>query len=126
MTATLISNMNPYTWGQQTNQAVGRIVSLNTTLARLQEAVATASSGWDGIAGTQFEIGNTQTGTGVAPAASMPLNQNLFGVQADPANPGVKGMDYSYAIGQLWIAWQAFWTAAQPYIEQLDNGVVTM
>lgn len=117
MTATIISNQFPYTWGQSTNQAIGKIVSLQQQLGRLQEAVATASSGWEGTAGTQFEIGNTTETTS---------NQNLFGVQCDPANPGAKGEDYSYAIGQLWIAWQAFWTAAQPYIEQLDNGVQTM
>lgn len=117
MTATIISNMMPYTWGQQTNQVIGKIVTLQQQLGRLNEAVATASSGWQGTAGTQFEIGNTTDTAG---------NQNLFGVQADPATPGAKGEDYSYAIGQLWAAWSTFWTAAQPYIEQLDNGIQTM
>lgn len=120
MAATIISNTSPYTWGVSTNQSIGRIVSLQQQLARLQEAVATASSGWTGTPGAQFEIGNTI-------AAGTPnSNQNLFGVQADPANPGQKGEDYSYAIGQLWLMWQTFWTGAQPYIQQLDNGVQTM
>lgn len=117
MTATIISNMMPYTWGQSTNMIVGKLVSLQQQMGRLQEAVATASSGWDGTPGTQFEIGNT---------TETASNQNLFGVQCDPTTPGSKGEDYSYAVGQLWTAWQAFWTAAQPYIEQLDNGVQTM
>jgi hypothetical protein len=117
MTATIISNTPPYQWGMETNRTIGRLLNINQQLARLQEAVATASAGWTGVDGAQFEIGNTTNGNS---------NQNLFGVVADPETPGAKGKDYSYAIGQLQTAWATFWTAALPYIEQLDNGVVTM
>jgi len=117
MTATIITNTAPYTWGMETNRTVGRLLNVNQQLARLQEAVATASSGFTGTDGTQFEIGN--------PGANG-ATQNLFGVVADPAEPGAKGKEYSYAIGQLQAAWASFWTTALPYIEQLDNGVSTM
>ena len=113
MAAILIANTMPFNFGQMTNQQVARIIAANTAMQRLNEAVATASSAFTGTAGTQFEVGNTD------PANVVP---NLFGVQADPANPGKSGNDYSYAIGQLSTVWQTFWTAAQPYLEQLDNG----
>jgi hypothetical protein len=111
MTATIISNSMQYTFGMMTNQAISRMIALNTTMARLNEAVATAASGFDGVAGTEYEIGPVP---------------NTFGVQPDPAAPGTKGQDYSYAIGQLATAWQAFWATAAPYIEQLDNGTPGM
>jgi len=56
----------------------------------------------------------------------QPTVPNLFGVVADSANPGAKGTDYSYAMNQLNAAWQTFWTAAAPYVEQLDNGTPSM
>lgn len=117
MTATIISNQFPYSWGQATNQAIGKLISLQQQMGRLNEAVVTASANWEGTPGTQFEIGN---------ATETSSNQNLFGVQCDPTNPGSKGQDYRYAVNQLWDAWQAFWTTALPYIEQLDNGIQTM
>jgi hypothetical protein len=107
MTVTLISNMQPYTFGQMTNRMIGNLISGNTQMARLKDAIATASSGFEGTDGTQFETGPVQ---------------NLFGVIADMNNPGAQGLNYQYAIEQLAVAWETFWTAAQPYIEQLDNG----
>jgi hypothetical protein len=112
MATTIIANNPPYTFGVMTNRLISGIISANTTMARLNEAVATASAGYAGTPGTQFEI-STLGGT---------LPVNLFGVQADPDDPGQRGSDYSYAIGELNTAWQAFWEAARPYIEQLDNG----
>jgi hypothetical protein len=115
MTATVINNQTPF--GQMTNQTVNRLISLNGAIVRLQEAVATASSGYDGVPGTQFET-NT-TGTMMAPP-------NNFGVQGDPANPGAKGTDYQYAIDSLGTAWKAFWPTIVPFLEQLDNGGMAM
>ena len=114
MASTIISNQGQYTFGQMTNRLIGALIDGNTSLERLNEAVATASAGFTGTPGTQFEINNAMGG-GMG-------SQNLFGVVADPEEPGAKGNDYSYAIGQLHSAWQAFWAAAKPYVEQLDNG----
>jgi hypothetical protein len=116
MTTTIVSANAPYTFGQLTNQNVARLLSLNTALTRLHEAIATASSGYTGEPGTEFEIGNPNNGGPFPPVA-----QNLFGVQAS-ATPGEQGQAYSYAIGQLFSTWETFWAAAAPYIEQLDNG----
>ena len=102
MTTTVISSN--VSFGQMTNGAVSRLLNLQLTLTRLQEAIATASSGYGGQPGTEFE------------------DQSLFGVKADPASPGTQGQAYAYAVGQLYTQWQTFWTAATPYIEQLDNG----
>jgi hypothetical protein len=120
MTATIISNTGQYPFGMQCNQMVGRMISLNTTVQRLNEAVATASSGFSGVAGTEFEI---IVGMASPDAPAVPNN---FGVQQDPAAPGQKGQDFSYAVGQLAAAWATFWTAAAPYLEQLDNGGMSM
>ena len=74
-------------------------------MLRLKDAVATAASGYDGVPGTEYEGDGTN-----------------FGVVPGTA-PGEKGADYAYAINTLATAWETFWTAAQPSIEQLDNGV---
>ena len=103
MTATVISNATPF--GAATNSMIAGLYSTSEAMARLQSAVATASSGFNGTPGTEFENGSN------------------FGVAADPAEPGKKGSDYSYAIDQLASQWNTFWTAAKPYIQQLDNGV---
>jgi hypothetical protein len=118
MASTIISNTMQHTFGVMTNRLVSGLISADTAMRRLNEAIATASSGFTGTDGTQFEIGNT--------GADAVTNQNLFGVQADPAAPGTKGKDYSYAINQLDVAWETFWAAARPYIEQLDNGNIGM
>ena len=108
---------NNVSFGQMTNQIVSRMTGLNSSMPRLQEAIATASSGYTGVPGTEFEA---PTGNMTAPTTS-----NLFGVQPDAETPGKKGTDYSYAVGQLQTAWAAFWTQAAPFIEQLDNGIPT-
>lgn len=117
MAATIISNMPPYSFGQMTNQTVGRLISSDTSVRRLAEAIATASAGFQGTDGTQFEVGNTDPENQV---------QNLFGVQADVNRPGEQGKAYAYAIGRLNEAWTTFWETAQPFIEQLDNGQASM
>jgi hypothetical protein len=103
MTATIISNTPPF--GLMTNQSVAGLHTLNDALLRLQEAVATAASGYEGVPGTEYETDSN------------------FGVQPDAATPGAKGSDYAFAVNSLTTAWATFWTAALPSIQQLDNGV---
>jgi hypothetical protein len=103
MTATIISNTPPF--GFMTNQTVADLFVVNEAINRLQEAVATAASGFEGTPGTEYETDSN------------------FGVQPDPASPGTKGSDYAYAIGNLAAAWMTFWTAALSSIEAIDNGV---
>ena len=114
MTATIISTGPQYTFGALTNRLVGGLIAGNTQLERLKEAIATASSGYTGTPGTEFEIGQT--------AAGVLVGNNLFGVVADTENPGQKGTEYSYAVGRLHELWAAFWVEAEQYVEQLDNG----
>ena len=126
MTATLFSpNAMQYPFGSQTSQAVAKLVGLNTQLARLGTAISTASSGYDGVAGTQYEAAPTMGPPAPAPAA-MGQGQNLFGVIPDPEQPGKEGQTYSYAMGRLSEEWGKFWEAAKPFIEQLDNGQMSM
>lgn len=126
MTATMFSpNAMQYPFGQQTSQAIGRLVGLNTAMARLGTAIATASSGYDGVNGTQFEA--APMGAPMAPAPAVaPVGQNLFGVIPDPDQPGKEGQTYAYAMGRLSEEWTKFWDAAKPFIEQLDNGQTSM
>jgi hypothetical protein len=118
MTATIISTQGNYTFGAMTTQTISRLISVNTQMARLTDAIATASSGYTGTPGTEFEL---PTGNMVSPAA-MAVGTNLFGVVPDPDEPGKNGTDYSYAVNSLNTAWAAFWAAAEAYIQQLDNG----
>lgn len=106
MTATVISNAAPF--GKATNEMVAGLYAVDEAMARLQAAVATASSGYTGTPGTEYEDGSN------------------FGVAADPGSPGTKGSDYAYAIDQLATQWKTFWTAAEASIKQLDNGVATL
>lgn len=117
MASTIISNQQQFTFGQMTIRLISGLVSANTSLERLKTAVATASSGTSDD-GTQFEI---TAGGGMA----TPMNSNLFGVVADPQNPGQRGKDYQYAVNSLDTLWAAFWEQAKPYIEQLDQGTVS-
>lgn len=109
MSTTVISNNVPF--GQMTNQSIGRLFALRSTLERLNAAIATASAGFEGTPGTQFE----------APSAIIGGAPNLFGVQPSET-PGEEGTAYSYAMGRLTEEWATFWAAAEPFIEQLDNG----
>ena len=42
-------------FGGLTNQTVSRLIQINTSMERLKDAIATASAGYTGVAGTQFE-----------------------------------------------------------------------
>lgn len=112
MASLIISNNTSF--GSMTNAVVGRAVSMQSSIQRLQEACATASSGYEGTPGTQFE-----TPSGTINSLAQPNN---FGVAADPDEPGKNGESYRYAVDQLKLEWDKFWSAAQPYLEALDNG----
>jgi hypothetical protein len=112
MAALVIPNMTPF--GSMTNQTTSRLLTLNTTIERLKDAIATASAGYTGTPGTEFEA---------APMGSnMMTAPNNFGVQPDPETPGKNGTDYAYAVGVLTEQWALFWAAAEASINQLDNG----
>lgn len=129
MSAIVISNSTNF--GAMTNQVVARLVALHTSIGRISEAIATASSGYDGIPGTEFEIG----GMSNSAPAPMPVPRgpivpsapstapSLWGVYADQETPGKQGQAYSYAMGQLQIEWRKFWSEAERYIQALDNGI---
>lgn len=102
-------------FGSMTNRTVSQLLALNTNMERLKDALATASSGYEGVLGTQYEAGN-----GMVPG-NMYVPNN-FGIVPDPATPGAQGTNYEYAVNTLATAWATFWTAAQASIEQLDNG----
>ena len=113
MSTTVISNVVPF--GQMTNATISRLAMLNKTIPRLQSAIATASIGFTGIPGTQFEA---------TPSISVPgPGANLFGVQPDPDQEGAQGLAYEFAVGRLAEIWDRFWTDAEPFIRQLDNGI---
>jgi hypothetical protein len=105
MSATIISNAAPF--GALSNQMVAELYDINDRITRLQGAIAGASSGYTGTAGTEYE------GTG-----------NNFGVLASSA-PGAKGSDFAFAVGTISAAWTTFWGAASGSISALDNGVVS-
>lgn len=115
MAAIIIPNGTSF--GAMTNQVVGRLASLETTITRLQEGIATASSGYTGTPGTQFEA-PVPSASGAGPM----MTTNNFGIVPNPDDPGKQGTDYAYAVEQLRVQWATFWEAAQPYIAQLDNG----
>lgn len=119
MTTTVITNSGSYPYGQMTNQAIGRLISLNTTLERLADAIATASSNYEGVTGTEFEIRG-----GAAPMNTTNI-PTLFGV-VQSNTPGEQGAAYRYAVESIHQHWVTFWTAAQPFVEQLDNGAPSM
>lgn len=112
MAALIIPNNTAF--GSMTNQTTAKLLGLNTTMARLKEAIATAASGYTGVPGTEYE------------AATMGMNMmstmNNFGVVPDQAEPGASGTDYAYAVNTLIGHWDAFWVLAEPSISQLDNG----
>lgn len=110
MSAIIIATGAPF--GVMTTNAVSRLIALNSTLPRIQSAVAVAEAGYEGTPGTEFEAGQEPP--------------NNFGVQADPTAPGKQGQAYAYAVGQLNQAWETFWTAAAPYIDQLDSGAQSL
>jgi len=114
MATIIISSQDPYTQGRATNQLTSRLLASAAQLERLHAAVVTASSGYDGAPGTEFEIDPNLMSSAV---------QNLFGVQPSDT-PGEQGAAYSYAVNRLHELWATFWADARPYVEQLDNGTV--
>jgi hypothetical protein len=114
MTATLYAQGN-YPFGGMTSQTVSRLIATNTQMQRLQEAIATSSSGYTGTPGTEFEA----PATGTPGPLTNPTN--LFGVVPSDV-PGEQGQAYAYAVNSLHAAWITFWAAAEPFINQLDNG----
>jgi len=101
------------TFGSMTNQTISSLLRLNTTIERLRDALATASSGYEGVPGTQYEAGSGMMNS---------FSPNNFGIVPDQATPGQNGTDYEYALNTLVGHWEAFWTAAEASISQLDNG----
>lgn len=112
MAALIIPNNT--TFGSMTNQTVSNLLKLNTTMARLKDALATASAGYVGTPGTQYEAATMSMNT--------PFTQNNFGVVPDAATPGKSGSDYEYALNTLAGHWDTFWASAEAAISQLDNG----
>ena len=102
-------------FGGLTNRNITTLLALNTGLERLKDAIASASAGYEGTPGTQFEANNMMAPSGYVP--------NNFGIAPNPATPGQRGTDYAYAVDVLTQAWATFWTAAEPSISQLDNGM---
>jgi hypothetical protein len=122
MTTTVITNSGSFPYGQMTNQAIGRLISLNTTLSRLKEAIAIAALDYQGVEGTEYEL---RSGGAVPVPANTTNIPTLFGVVPSNA-PGEQGVAYRYAMETLYQHWAVFWAAAQPFIEQLDNGAPSM
>jgi hypothetical protein len=135
MTTTIILNSTPYTFGVLTNKIVAGLLDVQTQLTRLSEAVDTAADGYTGTPGVEYEVQYTTPATSVRmppsdkttllQAVPIPFSQSnpqtLFGVQPS-ATPGEQGLVYQDAINQLNTAWATFWSIAQPYLKQLDNG----
>jgi hypothetical protein len=103
MSSIIISNSAPF--GALTNQTIADLHTVSEAMERLQAAVASASSGYTGTPGTEFEGPN-----------------NNFGVTPS-ATPGEQGAAYSFALDTLAADWNTFWTSAKPSIDALDNGV---
>jgi hypothetical protein len=110
MTTLVISANAPY--GQMTSQMISKIMQVQAQMERLHDAIATASSGYTGTDGTQFEQSVTPT---------QPFSQNLFGVMPG-AVAGTEGVNYRFAVDSLYDQWKLFWAAAEPFVNQLDNG----
>lgn len=114
MTAIIISTTGNYTFGNMTLQAVSRLMAANGQMTRLQDAITTASADYVGTPGTEFEAPMGTSTPGGTPT-------NLFGVMPS-ATPGERGSAYAAAATGMCDAWVAFWEAAAPFLEQLDNG----
>jgi hypothetical protein len=121
MTAIVIPQTT--TFGALTNNVVSRLNALNSQIPRLGQAAATASSGYEGTPGTQFEAVIIEP-TLPSAMVTSPTYVNNFGVMPDAKNLGAQGQAYAYAVGQLLAEWKKFWTAAESYIEAIDNGTL--
>ena len=96
-------------WGTLTNTTIAQLFNINDSIARLSAALANASSGFTGSAGTEYEGLTT-----------------LFGVVADAATAGQQGQAYASAVTTIAQNWTTFWQAAQGAIEAIDNGQRTL
>lgn len=101
MTAIVVSGATPL--GGISNQIAADAQKLNNEVVRLEAAIAQASSGYGGTAGTQFETG---TNFGVAPTGT----------------PGQAGADWRFAMDSFAANWATFWAANKAYIAALDQG----
>jgi X-X-X-Leu-X-X-Gly heptad repeat protein len=117
--AVIISTQATYTFGAMTNKLVTGLIAANSSLSRLQSGMNTASSGYSGVAGTQYEVSGTTSGNPTAPT-------NLFGVIADANAPGSNGITYQNAMDTIEAAWQTFWETASDALKTLDNGGTPM
>lgn len=113
MTTTIISNTPQYSYGMMTNQTIARLLACQANLERLKDAITTASAGYTGTPGTEFEL--------VPIMAAEPGMPNLFGIQPS-ATAGEQGAAYKYAMSRLSEEWAKFWAVAEPFVNQLDNG----
>lgn len=100
-------------FGQTTALNVSKLLALQSSMERLHDAIATASAGYAGTPGTEFEVSAT------------PGVPNLFGV-VPSMTPGEQGAAFRFAADSLYAQWQTFWAAAEPFINQLDNGQVAL
>lgn len=104
MTSVVFQN-NMQAFGSLTTNMVAALYNVNSTLPRLQAAIANAATGFSGTAGTEYEGNNT-----------------LFGIVPDPNNAGAQGEAYASAMVTITNAWDTFWQAASGAINTLDNG----
>lgn len=91
-------------FGAMTNNMVAMLFALNSTIPRLNAAIGTASSGFSGTAGTEYE-GPT----------------SAFGIAPSDA-PGAQGQAYASAMATIMQNWNTFWEAASGAIDAIDNG----
>jgi hypothetical protein len=119
MARVIFTTQPQYTFGVMSTRLVTALIQANASIARITAGMATASSGFTGTAGTQYEIGS-----------NTPLNPqgptNLFGVIADANNLGANGVAYENAMNTIEAAWQTFWTDASAALQTLDNGSTTV
>jgi hypothetical protein len=114
--ARVIFSMQPqYTFGTMSTRLVTNLIAANASVARITAGMATASSGFTGTDGTQYEVSSSMPPNPMAPP-------NLFGVVTEANSPGANGMAYENAMNTIETAWQTFWTAASAALQTLDNG----
>jgi hypothetical protein len=103
MTAVVVSSTAPF--GAMMSEAVAELIIAANKIARVNEAISNAASGYGGTAGAEYETGN-------------------FGVIPD-ATPGQQGAAWAYAGAVLAGNLATFMTANAGSIMLLDNGAST-
>jgi hypothetical protein len=101
MTSVVVSNATPF--GQMSNTMVENFWAIDQAITRLQAAIASASSGFAGTAGTEYETGSP------------------FGV-VQSSTPGAQGAAWAYAVNVLAGNWATFRAVAIASIDAIDNG----